>query len=133
MSGLNNAELFRTCARFADDSKNDEGDEEVVVQATRSTLCLLAHRIQQLTEQIQDLERRLARLAERHAPQLLTVMGTGPDTAVTLLITMGDSRNVCTVRRPSLRCVENRPNRCRPATARSSPPSNRPDTDSAPG
>ncbi|MFJ5801535.1 IS110 family transposase [Streptomyces decoyicus] len=88
---LGNPELFRTCARFADDCKNDEGGEEAVLQATRITLCLLAHRIEQLTEQIQDLERRLALFAERHAPQLLTVVGIGPDTAVTLLITMGDN------------------------------------------
>ncbi|MGP8297826.1 transposase [Streptomyces inhibens] len=60
-------------------------------QATRNTLCLLAHRIGQLTEQIQELERCLARLVERYAPQLLTVVGIGPDTAVTLLITMGDN------------------------------------------
>lgn len=62
-----------------------------MLQATRITLCLLAHRIEQLIEQIQGLERRLARLAERHAPQLLAVVGIGPDTAVTLLITMGDN------------------------------------------
>ncbi|MFI0709855.1 transposase [Streptomyces inhibens] len=55
------------------------------------TLCLLAHRIEQLTEQIEDLERRLTQLVERHAPQLLTVVGIGPDTAVTLLITVGDN------------------------------------------
>ncbi|WP_244330094.1 transposase [Streptomyces platensis] len=55
------------------------------------TLGLLAQRIGQLTDQIQDLERRLARLVERHAPQLLTVVGIGPDTAVTLLVTVGDN------------------------------------------
>ncbi|MFG2831290.1 transposase [Streptomyces sp. NPDC048434] len=52
------------------------------------TLGLLTQRIGQLTDQIQDLEGRLARLVERHAPQLLNVVGIGPDTAVTLLITM---------------------------------------------
>ncbi|MGX4688377.1 hypothetical protein [Streptomyces sp. JNUCC 63] len=36
------------------------------------------------------MEGRLARLGEGHAPQLLTVVGIGPDTAVILLITMGD-------------------------------------------
>jgi hypothetical protein len=36
------------------------------------------------------LEGRLARLAEGHAPHLLTVVGIGPDTAVILLITMVD-------------------------------------------
>jgi transposase len=91
LAGLNNSELFRTCARLADDSKNDEEGEEAVLQATRTTLCLLAQRIGQLTEQIQGLEGRLARLVERHAPQLLTVVGIGPDTAVTLLITIGDN------------------------------------------
>ncbi|MYT17806.1 Transposase [Streptomyces sp. SceaMP-e96] len=91
LARLNNPDLFRTCARFADDSRNDEGDQKAVLQATRITLCLPAHRIRQLTDQIQDLERRLARLAERHAPQLLTVVGIGPDAAATLLITMGDN------------------------------------------
>ncbi|GAA1930915.1 hypothetical protein GCM10009753_75930 [Streptantibioticus ferralitis] len=62
-----------------------------MLRATPITLCLLARRIGQLTEQIQDVEGRLARLVERHAPQLLTVVGIGPDTAVTLLITMGDN------------------------------------------
>ncbi|MFI2190307.1 transposase [Streptomyces sioyaensis] len=62
-----------------------------MLQATRTTLRLLAHRIEQLTEQIQDVDHRLARLAERHVPQLLAVVGIGPDTAVTLLITIGDN------------------------------------------
>nr|WP_258564452.1 transposase [Streptomyces himalayensis] len=88
---LGNAELFRTCLRLADDSENDEDGEEVVLQATRITLCLLAQRVGQLTEQIRDLEGRLARLVERHAPQLLAVVGIGPDTAVTLLVTVGDN------------------------------------------
>ncbi|MFI2758374.1 transposase [Streptomyces echinatus] len=35
------------------------------------------------------MEGRLTRLVERHAPQLLEVVGIGPDTAVTLLITVG--------------------------------------------
>lgn len=88
---LGNAELFRTCAGFAVDSKSDGDGEEAVLQATRDTLCLLAQRIGQLTEQIEDLEDRLVRLVERHAPQLLAVVGIGPDTAVTLLITVGDN------------------------------------------
>jgi hypothetical protein len=109
LAGLSNAELLRTCARLAEDSKNDEDGEEAVLQATRITLCLPAQRIGQLTEQIHDLEGRLARLVERHAPRLLTVVGIGPDTAVTLLITIGTTRNACAVRRPSPRCAGSAP------------------------
>ncbi|MFF4160757.1 IS110 family transposase [Streptomyces sp. NPDC001678] len=91
LAGLGNAELFRTCARFAGASGHEEGGEESVLQATRIALGLLAHRIGQLSEQIRDVDARLARLVERHAPQLLDVVGIGPDTAVTLLITVGDN------------------------------------------
>ncbi|MFH8685018.1 hypothetical protein [Streptomyces lydicus] len=69
-------ELFCTCARLADGSKYDEDREEAVLQATCIPLCLPAQRIGQLTEQIQDMERRLARLVERHASQLLSVADT---------------------------------------------------------
>jgi hypothetical protein len=88
LAGLGNAELFRTCAGLVDDSLNHEAGEGAVLHATHVTLCLLARRIRQLSEEIQDLEGRLTRLVERHAPQLLEVVGIGPDTAVTLLITI---------------------------------------------
>jgi transposase len=65
--------------------------EEGVLQATRVTLGLPTHRIGQLSEQIRDVDARLARLVECHAPQLLDVVGIGPDTAVALLITVGDN------------------------------------------
>ncbi|GFE13189.1 hypothetical protein Sgleb_12360 [Streptomyces glebosus] len=53
-------------------------------QATRITLSLLAQRIEHHTRQIDELNQRLTRLVERHAPQLLTPVGIGPDSAVTL-------------------------------------------------
>lgn len=62
-----------------------------MLQATHTTLCLLARCIELLTGRIQYLEHRLAPLVERHAPQLITPVGLGPDAAVTLLITMGDN------------------------------------------
>jgi transposase len=37
------------------------------------------------------VDARLTRLVECHAPQLLDVVGIGPDTAVALLITVGDN------------------------------------------
>jgi transposase len=91
LAQLGNAELFRTCARFADVRGYEGIGEESVLQATRVTLGLLAHRIGQLSEQIREVDVRLARLVERHAPRLLEVVGIGPDTAVTLLITVGDN------------------------------------------
>ncbi|MFG3016275.1 transposase [Streptomyces cinerochromogenes] len=105
LSGLGNAELFRTCARFADVSGHEEAGEESVLQATRITLGLLAHRIGQLSEQMRDVETRLARLVECHAPQLLDVVGIGPDTAVTLLITVGDNPERLDNEASSLRCA----------------------------
>ncbi|MFF4398881.1 IS110 family transposase [Streptomyces sp. NPDC001480] len=89
LSSLGNAELFRTCARLG--SPEGGGDEDAVAQATHMTLRMLAERIEQLTGQINELNQRLTRLVERHAPQLLVPMGIGPDSAVTLLITMGDN------------------------------------------
>ncbi|WP_456317182.1 IS110 family RNA-guided transposase [Streptomyces mirabilis] len=91
LAGLGNAELFRTCAQFTGVCSREDAGEEPVVQATRITLGLLAHRIGQLSEQIRDVEARLTRFVERHAPQLLDVVGIGPDTAVALLITVGDN------------------------------------------
>lgn len=91
LAGLGNAELFRTCAQFTDARSREEAGAESVVEATRITLGLLAHRIGQLSEEVRDVEARLTRLVERHAPQLLDVVGIGPDTAGTLLITVGDN------------------------------------------
>ncbi|MEU5002264.1 transposase [Streptomyces sp. NPDC021622] len=91
LEGLCNAELFRTCAGFADLSSREEVGGESVLQATRITLRLLAGRIGQPSEQIRDVDARLARLVEGHAPQLLEVVGIGPDTAVALLIAVGDN------------------------------------------
>ncbi|MET9356999.1 transposase [Streptomyces sp. NPDC006617] len=62
-----------------------------MAQATHMTLRMLAERIEQLTAQINELNQRLARLVELHAPRLLEPAGISPDSAVTLLITMGDN------------------------------------------
>ncbi|MFC8393855.1 transposase [Streptomyces sp. NPDC057238] len=89
LSSLGNAELFRTCASLG--PPDGGGDGDVVAQATHMTLRMLAERIEQLTAQIDELKQHLTRLVEHHAPQLLEPVGIGPDSAVTLLITMGDN------------------------------------------
>ncbi|MGY5044124.1 hypothetical protein ACWDE0_00455 [Streptomyces sp. 900105755] len=48
-----------TCAGLVDDSLNHEADEGVVLHATDVTLRLLARRIRQLGDEVQDLEDRL--------------------------------------------------------------------------
>ncbi|MEV6055105.1 transposase [Streptomyces sp. NPDC052107] len=88
-SSLGNRELFRTRARLS--LHDGGGDEDAVAQATHITLSLLAQRIEQLTGQIDELNRRLTRLVEARAPQLLIPVGIGSDSAVILLITMGDN------------------------------------------
>ncbi|MDX3242187.1 IS110 family transposase [Streptomyces sp. ME18-1-4] len=50
-----------------------------------------SERTEQLTGQIDELNQRLTQLVEHRAPQLLVPVGIGPDSAVTLLITMGDN------------------------------------------
>ncbi|MFD8202789.1 transposase [Streptomyces sp. NPDC059701] len=55
------------------------------------TLRMLAERIEQLTGQINELNRRLTRLVERHAPQLLAPVGMCSDSAVALPMAMGDN------------------------------------------
>ncbi|MEV5386448.1 IS110 family transposase [Streptomyces sp. NPDC052721] len=62
-----------------------------MAQAAYLTLRMLAERVVQLTGQIDELNQRLTRLVVRHAQQLLERVGIGPDSAVTLLITMGDN------------------------------------------
>ncbi|WP_369387631.1 transposase [Streptomyces sp. CG1] len=79
--------------RFADVGGDEEVGVEAVLQATRITLGLLAHRIGQLSERIRNVDARLARLVKCYAPapQLPDVVGIGPDTAVALLVTVGDN------------------------------------------
>jgi hypothetical protein len=77
--------------QFTDVCGREEAGVESVLRATRITLGLLARRIGQLSEQIRNVDARLVRLVERHAPQPLEVVGIGPDTAVALLITVGDN------------------------------------------
>ncbi|WP_406340056.1 transposase [Streptomyces sp. NBC_01620] len=59
--------------------------------AARHTLRLLARRIRHLTEEIDDLQKRLAEAVEASTPGLLEVRGVGPDSAASLLVSAGDN------------------------------------------
>ncbi|MFD7178058.1 IS110 family transposase [Streptomyces sp. NPDC059929] len=87
LAGLSRRALVHACVSLGDD---DAGGDPVL-RATRFTLRTLAERIEQLTVQARELERRLAELIERHHPELLAMAGVGPHSAAVLLITMGDN------------------------------------------
>lgn len=59
--------------------------------ASRLALALLARRVGFLTSQIRALEKELATLVTRTAPQLLAKVGVGTDTAAALLVAAGDN------------------------------------------
>lgn len=82
LAGLGNAELFRICARFTDATSHEGAGEESVLQATRITLGVLASRIGQLSEEIREVDARLARLVEGRQNRLLASSQSNADTYV---------------------------------------------------
>jgi transposase len=86
LAGLGRATLVRRCAQLPDPA----GDGDVATTVVY-TLRVLAHRIQHLTSEINDLTRRISKVLADHAPHLLERRGVGPDSAATLLIAAGDN------------------------------------------
>jgi len=84
LAGLSTVRLVRRCAQLT-------SDPTTVTGAAAHTLRLLARRITHLTEEIDDLDTRLAETLDAHAPALLERRGVGPDTAAALLIAAGDN------------------------------------------
>ncbi|MGW2900902.1 IS110 family transposase [Streptomyces sp. NPDC001212] len=80
LSELSNSSLIARCADLP-----DSGDAAVF------TLRLLARRIQQLTAEVKELTRRVNQAVRRCHPQLLDLVGVGPDSASALLIAAGDN------------------------------------------
>jgi transposase len=80
LSKLSNTALIAQCADLP-----DHGDAAVF------TLRLLARRIQQLTAEVKELTRRVTKAVRRSHPQLLDIIGIGPDSAAALLIAAGDN------------------------------------------
>jgi transposase len=86
LAGLSTKTLIRTCADLAEP---DTGNPAIA--AAFYTLQLLARRIQQLTAEARDLEKRIRETVATHNPRLLDRVGVGPDCAAALLITAGDN------------------------------------------
>lgn len=80
LSKLTNTALIARCAGLP-----DTGDAAVF------TLRLLARRIQQLTAEVKELAHRVTKAVRHCHPQLLDVIGVGPDSAAALLIAAGDN------------------------------------------
>ncbi|WP_240122339.1 transposase, partial [Streptomyces sp. MUM 2J] len=85
LAGLSNPKLFQQCAILA------ELEISGPAGAARHTLKLLARRIQNLTDEINDLTERISEAVTASTPGLLEVHGVGPDSAAALLIAAGDN------------------------------------------
>jgi transposase len=85
MTGLSNPALFRRCAQL------DQTDPSDPASAAAFALRLLAHRILDLTSEINELNTHIAVTIDARAPQLLRRYGVGPDTAAALLLAAGDN------------------------------------------
>lgn len=86
LAGLSTKTLIRSCADLAEPDSGAAAHAAAVY-----TLRLLARRIQQLTDEARDLEKRIRDAVAAHCPQLLERVGVGPDCAAALLIAAGDN------------------------------------------
>ncbi|QXJ25887.1 IS110 family transposase [Actinomadura graeca] len=86
MNGLTSARLITSCAELTDGQAIGPAG-----QAAVCTLRLLAARVQHLTREIRDLQKRITSAIQAHTPALLDRLGIAGDTAATLLIAAGDN------------------------------------------
>jgi transposase len=87
LRGLGDRQLIQACAAARPD-RTRAGDPAV---ATRLALRALAHRHQQLTAEIADLDTLIEPLVAAISPALLALHGVGPDVAGQLLVTAGEN------------------------------------------
>jgi len=67
------------------------GRGDVVLTATKASLCSLARRVQSLDDELVELDARIEALLLQHCPELLARFGVGPDTAAALVVCAGDN------------------------------------------
>ncbi len=109
---LSMRDLLFACAAF-----RVAADDDTLPGLTRFALRDLAQRIQFLDERLDQVALRLRRITLAVAPELVALPGVGPDTASTLLITVGDNPSGSSANARSLPS---------PAAARSPPAAARP-------
>ena len=85
LRGLRRRQLLATCQSY----RPGTGDDLITV--TKFALRRLAIRILELTAETTEITKRRRRLLTQTAPELMAIIGVGPDTATTLLITAGDN------------------------------------------
>ena len=85
LDGLSVSALSARCRSFRIHRLSDP--KAAAKYALRSLAC----RYHQLSEEIRNLKAELARLIRIASPTLINIVGVGPDTAATLLITAGSS------------------------------------------
>jgi transposase len=86
LRGLSTKKLVCVAARF-----RLAGDPSDVPTATKFALRSVARRYEALSEEIEELEAHLDRLVGQVAPELVSLLGIGTDSAATLLIVAGDN------------------------------------------
>jgi transposase len=84
---LTDTELIRHCATRRPDPTRAADPQTATVLALRS----LARRHQQLTDEINQLDKLITPLVRRINPTLYAIFGLGPDTAGQLLVTAGNN------------------------------------------
>ncbi|MFK0250396.1 transposase [Amycolatopsis azurea] len=82
---LSTAKLVQRCIAWAPVTPSDSAT------AARCTLCVLAGRIDRLSQETADLNARIATVLTSHNPAMLETYGVKSDTAATLLIAAGDN------------------------------------------
>lgn len=86
LRGLCATKLVATASRFRPGTLTDD-----LAAATKLAMRSVARRHRQLSEEIAELDKQLARLVAEAAPALGSLRGVGTDTAAALLIAAGDN------------------------------------------
>lgn len=85
LRGLRRLQLLATCQAY----RPGTGDD--LVSVTKYALRRLAIRILELTAEGAEVSKRRRRLLAQHAPELMAIIGVGPDTATALMLVAGDN------------------------------------------